>query len=97
LSLVDADDLGVALDGLEQLARAFNGARFDPHLTVRHDVVHRIPRIERRLEDLHLLPRDAGPAQAADQFLALPAEHAADDDFNPALNGLSDDVHKSRA
>src|SRR4029077_5635652 len=38
--------------------------------------------------------RDAGPAQAADQLLALAREHGAADDFDPAqLSG--DNIHRN--
>ena len=40
--------------------------------------------VDRRLEDLDLAPGDLGAAQPADQLLALAAEHAAGDDFDPA-------------
>ena len=97
LPFVDADHFGVRLDGVEQLPRAFDRPGFNAHLAVRDDVVLRVAGIDRRFEDLDFLSGDAGAAQAADQLFALAAEHAADDDFNPALNRLSDDVHTSRA
>ena len=79
---------------IEQLARGPHRARRDPHLAVRDDVVVRVPRVDRRLEDLHPLAGNLRAAQPADQLLALAAEHAADDDFDPALIGLvTDDVH----
>ena len=50
--------------------------------------------VERGLEDLDLLAGDLRAAQPADQLLALAAEHAADDDFDPALVGcVPDYVH----
>ena len=88
LSFVDADDLGVVLDELEQRARARDRARRNPHLAVRDDGVVRVPRVDHRLEDLHPLAGNLRAAQPADQLLALAAEHAADDDFDPALIGL---------
>ena len=96
LPFVDADDFGLRLDRVQQLTRSFDGARLDPHLAVRHDVVVGIARVDGRLEDLDFLAGDARAAQTADQLLALAAEHAADDDFNPTLDGLSDNVHRSR-
>ena len=48
------------------------------------DVIFAEPVVEFRLEDLHALPRDLRAAQTADQFLALSAEHAAADHFDPA-------------
>src|SRR6266545_1238878 len=85
LPFVDAYDLGVGLDELEQLARAFHRDRRNPHVAVRDDVVTVVAGVDPRLENLDLLPRDLGAAEAADQLLALAAEHAADDDFDPAL------------
>ena len=38
-----------------------------------------------RLEDLDLLPGDLRAPQPADQLFALAAEHAAGDDFDPAV------------
>ena len=69
-------------------ARAGTGLRLDPHLAVRHDVIVGVAGVDRRLEDLDLLAGDLRAAQPADQLLALAAEHAADDDFDPALIGL---------
>ena len=60
---------------------------------MRHDVIGRVAGIDGGLEDLHALPRDLRAAQAADQLFALAAEHAADDDFNPARRRGTDDVH----
>src|SRR5262245_15995519 len=51
---------------------------------MRNDVLIRITQIDCGLEYLDLLPRDLRPAQTADQFLALAAEHRAGDDFYPA-------------
>jgi hypothetical protein len=39
--------------------------------------------IQPGFENLDALPCDLRPAQAADQFLAFSAEHAAADDFDP--------------
>ncbi len=93
LSFVDAHDLGVWRDLIEQLPRVVDDRRLHPHLTMRHDVVGRITRVDARLEDLDALPRDSGAAQPANELFALAAEHAADDDFDPALIGLAHDVH----
>ena len=49
--------------------------------------------VDDRLEDLHALAGDLGAAQAANQLFALAAEHATDDDLDPALGWLSDDIH----
>ena len=45
------------------------------------------PLVERRLEDLHFLAGNLGAAQPADELFALAAEHAAGNDFNPAVGG----------
>src|SRR5436190_1229061 len=71
-------------------------SRRDAHFAVRHNRVVGITGVERRLEDLHPLARNLSAAKAADQLLALAAEHAADDDFNPALVGLlTNYVHRA--
>ena len=89
------DHLGVVGDLLHQLVRVAHVLRRDPHVAVRHDVVFAEAVVDERLEDLHLLPRDLRPAQPADQLLALAAEHAAGDDFDPAVVGrLADDFHR---
>ena len=85
LPFVDADDLRVRLDEIQQRAGAADRARWNPHLAVRDDVVVRVPRVERRLEDLDFLARDLGAAQPADQLLGLAAVHAADDDLDPPV------------
>ena len=47
-----------------------------------------------RLEDLHFLTGDLSAPQAPDELLALAAEHAAGDDFDPSSPKLfPDDVH----
>ena len=71
--------------------------RGDPHVAVRDDVVLAEPVVDQRLEDLHLLAGDLGAAQPPNQLLALAAEHAAGDDFDPAVMGLfPHDVHGVR-
>jgi hypothetical protein len=40
-----------------------------------------------------VLTRDSSAAQPANELFALAAEHAADDDFNPALVWLAYNVH----
>ena len=81
--------------GLEQLARARHGLGRQADVAVRDDVVLRVAIVELRLEDLHPLAGDLRPADAADQLLALPAEHAAGDHFDPALIGpAADNVHR---
>ena len=65
----------------------------DAQLAVRDDVVVGVARVDRRLEDLHALAGDLRAAQAADELFALAAEHAADDDLDPARRRGADDVH----
>jgi hypothetical protein len=60
---------------------------------MRHDVIDRIARIHGRLENLHALAGDLRAAKAANELLALAAEHAPDDDFYPARRRGSDYVH----
>ena len=94
LPLVDADDFGVAADLRQQVAR--RGQRCsdgNAQLAVRDDVILGVAGVDGGLEDLDPLPGDLGAAQPADQLLALAAEHAADDHFDPAAVRGSDDVH----
>jgi hypothetical protein len=56
-------------------------------------VIGRVAGIDGGLEDLDALPRNLRPAQAPDQLFALAAEHAADDNFNPAGIGGPDNIH----
>jgi len=59
----------------------------------RDDVVVAEPGVEARLENLDVLAGNLRPSQAPDELLALAAEHAADDDFDPALTGLAHHIH----
>ena len=65
----------------------------NPQLAVRDDVVVGVAGVDGGLEDLDTLAGDLGAAQPADELFALAAEHAADDDFDPARGWGSDDVH----
>src|SRR5262249_6091042 len=90
----DAHDLGLVVDENEQLVRAPHVLRRDPHVAVRDDVIVAEPVVDDGLEDLDLLARDLGAAEAADELLALAAEHAAGHDLDPALaRRLPRDVH----
>src|SRR5438445_103755 len=51
---------------------------------MRNDLGRRIPRVNRRLEDLHTLARNLGPPQAAFPLLAFPQKHRPDLNFDPA-------------
>jgi hypothetical protein len=84
LPFVDADHLGRRLDERAYLGGRPHGPRLVAHLGVGDDVVARVALVDLRLEDLHPLARDLGPAQAPDQLLALAREHGAGDDLDPA-------------
>jgi hypothetical protein len=77
----------------EQVFRPGHLLGRNAHLAVRHDVVVAVAPVELRLENLHLLPRDLRAAQAPNQLLALAAEHAAGDDFDPAAPRMPHDFH----
>src|SRR4051794_975581 len=53
-----------------------------------HDVIFAVPVVDERLENLNLLTGNLAPAKSPDQFLALAAEHAAGDDFDPSVMGF---------
>src|SRR6185503_1647816 len=93
LPFVDADDLGVRLDLVEQLTRRGDALRLDAHGAVRRDVVLAVAVVDPRLEDLHLALGNLRPAQPADQFLALAAEHAPGNDLDPSAAGSMLNVH----
>src|ERR1051326_2162290 len=95
LPFVDADDFGIRLHFLEQLARAGDVFRLDLHGAVRGDVIDAVAVVDARLEDLDLALGDLRAAQPADQLLALAAEHAAGDHFDPAGAGPVSDLHQS--
>ena len=70
---------------LRRAARATTRlGRRDLHLAVRDDLVLAVAVVDGGLEDLDLLPRNLRAPQPPDQLLALAAEHAAGDDFDPA-------------
>src|SRR5262249_35469394 len=52
--------------------------------------------VDRGLEDLDLLPGDLRTPQPADELLALAAEHAARDHFDPAGPGGLGVFHQTR-
>ncbi len=68
----------------EELGAAGHVDRGDLHLAVRDDRRLGVAIVDDGLEDLDPLPGDLRAAQAADQLLALAAEHAAGDDLDPA-------------
>src|SRR5205814_1842282 len=85
LPFVDADDFRVGVHRLDELVRAADVLRLDPHLAVRDDVVLAVTVVDDRFEDLDLLAGDLRAPEPANQLLALPTEHAAGDDFDPAV------------
>ena len=68
----------------------------DAHVAVRHDVLLAVAPVDDRLEDLDPLARDLRAPQPADQLLALAAEHAAGDHFDPA-RVRSKNIHGSES
>jgi hypothetical protein len=54
----------------------------------------RVALVNHRLENLHALAGDFGSLQPANQLLALPGKHGADDYLNPAHIPFYD-VHAS--
>src|SRR5438094_323020 len=98
LPLVDSDDVGVVVDAAQQLVGVADVLRRDSHVAVRDDLIFAEAVVDERLEDLNLLAGDLRATQPADQLLALAAEHAAGDDFDPAVRRrTSDFVHQTRA
>ena len=94
LTLVDADDFGVAVHARQEFVGRLHVLRRNPHLAVRDDMAVAVAVVDERLEDLDLLLRDLCAAQPADELLALAAEHAAGDDFDPPVLGTGTDyVH----
>src|SRR5439155_1507696 len=94
LPLIDADHFRLVADVLQELIGILHGLRRDSHVAVRHDVVFAEAVVDGRFENLDLLSRDLRSAQAADELLALAAEHAAGDDFDPAvMRFFPDNVH----
>ncbi len=85
LPFVDADDFRVLVDLLDELVGSADVDGLDPHVAVRDDVVLAEAVVDERLEDLDLLSRDLRATQPADELFALAAEHAAGDDFDPAV------------
>ena len=65
--------------------------RAHPRAGVADDVRDVVAVVDPRLDDQHALARDLGTAQAADELLALAAEHRPADDLEPAA------VHSGRA
>src|SRR5207249_9047023 len=84
----DLDHLGVGPDAIEQVARRADVVGLDPHRAVRADVIAAVVAIVYLgLENLDLAPGDLRAPQPPDQLLALAAEHAAGNHFDPAAAG----------
>jgi len=63
---------------------------------VRNDVVFSKAVIDLGFEDLDFPFRDLGPAEPSNQFLALAAEHAAGDHFDPTgIGAMLRYVHRN--
>src|SRR5690606_10039997 len=93
LRLVDPDHGGIP--GEEQeLVRRVHDDRGDRVLVVRDDGGLGVAVVDGGLEDLDLLPRDAGAFEPADELFGLAGEHRAADDLDPAsgLGVAGDDV-----
>ena len=83
LHLVDADRVVAVGEAGDVLGpRDRDGAHLRPG--VADDVPDVVAVVDLRLHDQGALPGDLGAAQAADQLLALAAEHRAADDLEPA-------------
>src|SRR5207244_3634475 len=83
LRLVDADHLRVGLHARFDLARLVDHFGLDRLGAVAGHTRRVVPLVDARLENLHALAPQDGPAHPADEFLGLAAEHRAADDFDP--------------
>src|SRR6266850_698311 len=83
LSFVDSHHLRAFLEQAEDLPRTGHELCSDFHFAMADDVVFVVTRVELRFENLHALPGNLRPAEPANQLLALAAEHAAADHFDP--------------
>src|SRR6516162_5604969 len=98
LGFVDSDHFRPRLQFLEDFGGFTHVVRRNAQSGVRHDFVGREPGVDCRLENLHSLPGNLRPAQAADQLFALSRKHRADDNFDPAhvaLHNIQDVVSSS--
>src|SRR5689334_6203667 len=85
LRLVDGDDVRHWIDLLPDLRGGIGGDSLDCSTIVAGDRVDpRIAGVEMRFENLDSLPGDYRATDAAYQLLALPTEHHARNDFDPA-------------
>ena len=95
LDLVDADDV-VAVHQAGDVGRVVDGDRAHTRAGMADDVADVVPVVDPRLDDQHSLAGDLRPTQAADQLLALAAEHRAADDFEPAAAIREEPDHRGR-
>src|SRR6267143_2609390 len=85
LRFVDRDDVGHRIDLLSDLRGRVGRDRLDGATVVaRNRIDTRVPGIEVGLEHLHPFPRDNRPPYAANELLALAAEHDAGNHFDPS-------------
>ena len=77
----------------EQIRRGLRALRRNPQLAMGDDVIGRVACINGRLENLDALAGDLRATEAANQLFAFPAEHAPDDDLDPAGRRGPDYIH----
>src|SRR5262249_43944862 len=92
LDLVDADDV-VALDEARDLGGVVDGDGAHAGAGMADHVGDVGPVVEPRLDDQRPLSGDLRAAQAADQLLALTAEHRTADDLEPAATVREEPDH----
>jgi hypothetical protein len=92
LHLVDADDV-VPLDETGDVGGVVDRDRTHLGPRVTDDVGDVVAVVEPRLDDQRALPGDLGPAQTADELLALAAEHGPADDLEPAARVRKESDH----
>jgi len=84
LAFIDADNLGSAIEQLEDFTRLRHQLRLDLHLAVADDMILTVAIVHSGLEDLNALASDLRPPQPADELLAFSAEHASANHLDPA-------------
>src|SRR6266508_3891184 len=85
LHLVDADDRRFGRDELQDLLADEHRTCLERIAVVRAHGLHREAIVDGGLEDLHGTARDDRAFDAADELLALSAEHRADDHLEPGV------------
>ena len=84
LGLVDGRDRNAFRQVVEDVGAPAHRHGFHPRSVMRGDLAAVVPGVEHRLEYRNPLARDLRPTHAADELLALPAEHAATDHLDPS-------------